>query len=96
MAVDILLMPRAIKIADKLEKSDRRISAALDARFAELSEDPLPPSAKLVKGAESVYAIPFHGDYGRIIYRIVSEKEIHILLVGPREEIYRRWRHFLG
>ena len=96
MAVNIRLKSRAVKSADKLEKSDRRISDALSARFAELRENPLPPGAKLVKGAESVYSIPFHGDYGRIIYRIVSEEEIHILLVGSREEVYRRWRHFIG
>ena len=77
--------------AEKIEKSDRRIAKSLNKRINELCENPTPPSALQMKGEEFVYRIPFHGDYGRIIYEIVSDTEIEILLIDTREKIYPQW-----
>lgn len=97
MAINIRLTPRAAKSVAKIKKSDRIAAKALNRRFDELGENPLPRGAKHVEGAAAeVYTIPFHGDYGRIIYRIAAEKQINIILVGTREEIYQKWRHFIG
>ena len=97
MAVDIRLTPRASKAVAKIKKSDRRIAESLQQRLDELGENPIPHGAKQVKGksAELVYAVPFHGDYGRIIYRIAAVKQINIILVCTREEVYEQWRHLV-
>ena len=95
MAVEITFTRRADKSISKIEKSDRRVFEALKQRFKKLAENPEPPDSKPMKGYADVRATPFHGDYGRIIYRIVSDEEIKILMVGSREEIYpqlKAWR----
>ena len=77
--------------AEKIEKSDRRIAKSLNKRINELRKNPMPPSALLMKGEEFVYRIPFHGDYGRIIYRVISDTKVKILLIDTREKIYPQW-----
>ena len=76
---------------EKIRTTDRRIAKSLKRRIDELRENPTPPSARQMKGEEFVYRIPFHGDYGRIIYEIVSDTEIEILLIDTREKIYPQW-----
>ena len=88
MAVKITFTRRARKSIRKIKQSDRRIYESLGRRFEKLSEAPEPPDAKPLKGPMLLYSIPFHGDYGRIIYWFVSDEEIEIFLVGTREEIY--------
>ena len=91
MAVEIAFEERAMDKAEKIEKSDRRIEESLNRRINELRANPTPPSARQMQGEEFVYRIPFHGDYGRIIYRVISDAQIKILLIGTREDVYRQW-----
>ena len=91
MAVEIAFAERAMDKAEKIEKSDRRIEESLNRRINELRANPTPPSARQMQGEEFVYRIPFHGDYGRIIYRVISESRIKILIIGTREEVYQQW-----
>ena len=90
----IVLARRALAKAEKIGKSDRRIAKSLDRRIDELRENPIPPSARKMEGEEFVYRIPFHGDYGRIIYEIISDARIEILIIGTREEVYPQWLRF--
>ena len=83
VGIKVVFARRALEKTDKIRTSDRRID--------ELRANPTPPSARQMQGEEFVYRIPFHGDYGRIIYRIISESRIKILLIGTREDVYRQW-----
>ena len=96
MAVEVTFARRADKSISKIEKSDRRIFEALKRRFKQLGENPEPPDSKPVKGPAALRTIPFHGDYGRIIYRIVSEEEVKVLMVGTREEIYPQVKEWVS
>ena len=96
MAVNVTFARRALKSARKIKQSDRRIYESLSRRFEKLAENPEPPDSKQVKGPAALRTIPFHGDYGRIIYRIVSEEEVKVLMVGTREEIYPQVKEWVS
>ena len=91
MGIEVAFSGRALEKTEEIRTSDRRIAKSLKRRIDELRENPTPPSALLMKGEEFVYRIPFHGDYGRIIYRVISDTKVKILLIDTREKIYPQW-----
>ena len=91
----IKLSRHAQKSASKIEKSDLRIAAALRRQIEGLRKNPIPPAAKPMRGTpEGTYIIPFGGDYGRIVYFHAGD-HLQIIAIGPRENIYRDWRHIV-
>ena len=96
MAAKITFTRRALKSTRKIKQSDRRVYESLARRYEKLAENPEPPDSKPMKGPAALRTIPFHGDYGRIIYRIVSEEEVKVLMVGTREEIYPQVKEWVS
>lgn len=92
--MEIDFTPQAEKALRKIEKSDARIAKSMFQRFEELRRDPMPQSAKKLQGyrqpENAPFAVPFGGDYGRIIYR-VKDNILKIIALGPRENIYKQW-----
>ena len=86
---------RAVKSVRKIEHSDARVAKAMHRRLEELSQNPIPPAAKPMKGfPDGTYVVPFAGDYGRIVYYAASGNPA-ILAVGPRENMYQDWQNIL-
>jgi len=85
MAYAIIYKPSADKTLRKLpEKVQRRIAAATEA----LADDPRPPGAKELQGADELWRIRI-GEY-RVVYTIQDEALIVLIVrVAHRKDVYR-------
>lgn len=83
----ILYEKRICKDLDKIPNAD---VARIQSVFKELLHNPVPVGSKKLSGRASLYRVR-QGNY-RIIYTVdFKEKEIRIILVGHRKEIYRQF-----
>ena len=86
MSYRVVLSPVAQKA---LERLPPEIQNRLISRISALAENPRPPGAKALQGAEGDLRIRV-GDY-RIVYRVEDDRFlVRIVKVGHRREIYRR------
>lgn len=86
MAHEVILQPSAAKVLRKLPKAvQKRIGKRID----ELAENPRPPDAKPLAGAERLLRVRA-GEY-RIVYT-VKDRELIVLVIriGHRRDIYRK------
>jgi len=81
MPYQIELKPAAIKGLRGLPKS---IQKQIASKINSLANNPLPPKAKKLAGAEKIYRVRV-GDY-RILYQI--QKRVLVITIGHRKEIY--------
>lgn len=64
------------------------ISTSAEKRIFKLTEEPIPPGAKKLKGVESLYRVP-QGDW-RIVYTVENKRlSVLVVKVGHRREAYR-------
>jgi mRNA interferase RelE/StbE len=82
-----------IEFAPRAERDFRRLPAAAQRRLAPridaLAQEPRPPGARAMAGAEGLYRLRV-GDY-RIVYRVQDRILVVLVLkVGHRREVYRQ------
>lgn len=78
------------RVIKRLARSSRDVRERYDRAFERLAHDPL--AGELLSGYEGVRSFPLTtpGGEHRIIYRLKPEAQVVlVVLVGPREEIYR-------
>jgi len=78
------------RVAKRLARFGRRIRERYDRAFERLAHDPL--AGELLSGYEGLRSLPVTtpGGEHRIIYQLKPEAQVVlVVLVGPREEIYR-------
>jgi len=81
----VLYEKRVLKDLDKIPNQD--VERILNV-FAVLSSNPYPQGSKKLSGKLNLYRVR-QGNY-RIVYAVVhKEKEIRIILVRHRKEVYR-------
>ena len=86
MSYRVVIKPSAFKELEALPKS---IIKRLDRMIRELGENPRPVGSKKLRGWD-LYRIS--RGYYRIIYKInQSLKEIEVVKIGHRKEVYRRF-----
>lgn len=73
--------------AKELRKIDRQAVPRIVEAVEQLANEPLPPGAKKLQGADYIYRIRV-GDY-RIIYELDAAGRITIVRVRHRKEVYR-------
>jgi mRNA interferase RelE/StbE len=81
----VLYEKKVLKDLDKIPNQD--VERILDV-FKELSSNPFPQNSKKLSGKSNLYRVR-QGNY-RIVYTIAyKEKEVRIILVRHRKEVYR-------
>ncbi len=87
MSRKILLSRDAAKFLEKISKKDKdRIKDAL----LDIAEDPYSLPYKKIRGRKGLLRVRV-GDY-RILYQVI-EKEIWVILIEHREEIYKKLKN---
>jgi len=85
MAYRVEIKASAVKEIAALSRRDqRRVLAATES----LADEPRPPGARKLVGADDVYRVRV-GDY-RIVYQIHDDVlTVHVVRVGHRRDVYR-------
>ena len=85
MAYEVIVQPSAARELRKLPKEIRR---RIGKKIDELAENPRPPDAKALAGAEGFLRVRA-GEY-RIVYTI-KDRELIVLVIriGHRRDVYR-------